>query len=166
MAWARPGYAPRAPGRCSGSRVFWPWRPVSHNRCCRWRPAFGSTALVGLLHNIGIYGAIFVLSLAFQRLRGLDTVTAGLLFLPMTGGLAIGTRLGPRLLKAFRLEWLLVGGHLAAGAAALVLAQFDVAASGLIVAAPLAVIGVGAGITTPAMSLSILGAVDPGRCRT
>lgn len=124
------------------------------------RAAFTATAMIGLMHNVGIYGMIFVLSLAFQRLRGTDPLTAGLLFLPMTGALALGTRLGSRVLRSYQPVWPLVCGHLAAGLGALGLAAIGVGAPAVALAAPLLVIGLGAGTTTPAMSLSILNSVD------
>jgi len=46
------------------------------------RPAPGSVADVWLLHNVGIYGLIFTLSLAFQELRGMTPVEAGMLYRP------------------------------------------------------------------------------------
>ena len=124
------------------------------------RAAFAATAMIGLMHNVGIYGMIFVLSLAFQKLRGTDPLMAGLLFLPMTGALALGTRLGSRVLRSYGPAWPLVCGHLAASLGALCLAAIGVAAPAVALAAPLFVIGLGAGTTTPAMSLSILDSVD------
>lgn len=59
-------------------------------------PAFSATTAAGLLHNVGIYGMIFVLSIGLQSLHAADPLTAGLLFLPLTGGLAAGTRIGSR----------------------------------------------------------------------
>lgn len=124
------------------------------------RPSFASTAAVGLLHNIGIYGMIFVLSIAFQKLNGADPFTAGLLFLPLTGGLAVGTRLGSRILRSYGPQWLLVGGHFVAALGAVALAELNVSVFGIFLSVPLMVIGLGAGTTTPAMSLSILDSVD------
>lgn len=124
------------------------------------RAAFTSTAIVGLLHNVGIYGMIFVLSLAFQQLRGINPLMAGLLFLPMTGALALGTRLGSMVLRSYGPAWPLIGGHLAASLGALSLAGIGVAAHAVALAVPLFLIGLGAGMTTPAMSLSILDSVD------
>jgi len=124
------------------------------------RPAFASTAVVGLLHNIGIYGMIFVLSLAFQKLRDADPLAAGLLFLPLTGALALGTRLGSKAMRTWGPAWPLVCGHLAASLGALTLAGLGVTAPGVVIAAPLLLTGLGAGTTTPAMSLSILDSVE------
>jgi DHA2 family methylenomycin A resistance protein-like MFS transporter len=61
----------------------------------------GPVALVGLLHNVSIYGLIFVLSLSFERLRGLTPLNAGLLFLPLTLALAIRTRIGAMVLRKY-----------------------------------------------------------------
>jgi DHA2 family methylenomycin A resistance protein-like MFS transporter len=126
-------------------------------------PAFSATAAAGLLHNVGIYGMIFVLSIGLQSLHAADPLTAGLLFLPLTGGLAAGTRIGSRVLRSYGPQWLLVGGHLVAALGALVLALFDLSTLRWELMVPLIVIGLGAGTTTPAMSLSILDAVDRSR---
>jgi len=127
------------------------------------RPGFSATAAVGLLHNVGIYGMIFVLSIGFQSVHATGPVVAGLLFLPMTGGLAVGTRLGSRLLRSHGPHWLLVGGHFVAALGALGLAELNISVLGPLLAVPLMVIGLGAGTTTPAMSLSILDSVDRSR---
>ena len=63
-----------------------------------FRPTLGSVALVGLLHNVATYGLIFVLSLAFQTLREMSPVGAGLLFLPLTLALVAGKRVGAKFL--------------------------------------------------------------------
>jgi MFS transporter, DHA2 family, methylenomycin A resistance protein len=120
----------------------------------------GPVALAGLLHNVAIYGLIFVLSLQFQRIFRLTPLHAGLLFLPMTLALATGTRIGTRILRAHSPFKPLIWGHLAAGLGALMLTlsgrHFAPFASIL----PLVVIGLGAGVTTPAMSLSVMDSVE------
>jgi len=125
--------------------------------------ALGSVAVVGLLHNVGIYGLIFALSLAFQELRGMTPVGAGLLFLPMTLMLAFGTRVGASLLQTSNVFGPQIWGHAAAalGAVALALMGFD--RSWAAIALPLCVIGLGGGITTPSMNLSALDAVERNR---
>jgi len=124
------------------------------------RPALGPVALVGLLHNAAIYGLIFVLSLAFQHLRGLNPLGAGLLFLPLTLALAIGTRGGALALRRCGPFGPLIWGHLAAaiGAFALAVLGGSLTAAGLTL--PLVVIGAGAGATTPAMNLAALDSVS------
>jgi DHA2 family methylenomycin A resistance protein-like MFS transporter len=124
------------------------------------RRTLGPVALVGLLHNLAIYGLIFVLSLSFQRLRGLTPVGAGLLFLPLTLALGIGTRIGAVVLRKYGTLHALIQGHFAAALGALILACFGQGLSPAILVLPLVVIGAGAGITTPAMNLAVLDSLE------
>jgi DHA2 family methylenomycin A resistance protein-like MFS transporter len=120
----------------------------------------GPVALVGLLHNVSIYGLIFILSLSFQRLGGLSPLDAGLLFLPLTLALAIGTRVGALVLRNHGPFSALIWGHFAAGLGALILASLGRGLPPIVFALPLTIVGVGAGITTPAMNLAVLDAVE------
>lgn len=125
------------------------------------RRTLGPVALIGLLHNVAVYGLIFVLSLSFQRLRDLDPLSAGLLFLPLTLALAVGTRLGALVLRKHQgLFPALIGGHAVAALGALVLALFGRSMTPFFLCLPLIIIGGGAGITTPAMSLAVLDSVE------
>jgi MFS transporter, DHA2 family, methylenomycin A resistance protein len=128
-----------------------------------FRPALGSVALVGLLHNVGIYGLIFALSLTFQELRAMTPVGAGLLFLPLTMTLVAGTRVGATFLHKSDPFGPQIWGHAtsALGAIALAMIGFD---HGLItIVIPLCVIGLGAGVTVPSMNLSVLDSVERER---
>ncbi|AME28506.1 MULTISPECIES: MFS transporter [Burkholderiaceae] len=120
----------------------------------------GPVALVGMLHNLSIYGLIFVLSLFFQRLHGLPPLRTGVLFIPLTLALAIGTRVGARILRTNEVFLPIIWGHFMAGIGALLLAIIGQRATPGIMVFPLFAIGLGAGITTPAMSLSILDSVE------
>jgi MFS transporter, DHA2 family, methylenomycin A resistance protein len=124
------------------------------------RRTLGPVALVGLLHNVSIYGLIFVLSLSFQRLRGLTPLSAGLLFLPLTLALAIGTRIGAVALRNHGPFRPLIWGHFTAALGALILAFFGQGFAPATVALPLVVIGAGGGSTTPAMNLAVLDSVE------
>ena len=111
-------------------------------------------ALVGLLHNIGVYGLIFVLSLSFQQLLGMTPLEAGPLFVPMTMALALGTRLGAKLLRRIEPFRLLIWGHGAAAFGAAALGAIGIEHGSIVLFLPLCAIGGGAGITTPSMSLA------------
>jgi len=124
------------------------------------RRTLGPVALVGLLHNLAIYGLIFVLSLSFQRLKALTPVGAGLLFLPLTLSLGIGTRVGAMVLRKYGPFHALTQGHFAAALGALILASFGQVLTPAALVLPLVVIGAGAGITTPAMNLAVLDSVE------
>lgn len=88
------------------------------------------------------------------------------MLLPLTGAIAVGTRIGARLVADARRNAAilpLAAGHLvgAAGALALALLGPEAATAGLIPA--LVVLGLGVGTTTPAMSVAILNAVERER---
>jgi DHA2 family methylenomycin A resistance protein-like MFS transporter len=127
------------------------------------QPGLGWVALIGLLHNVGVYGLIFVLSLSFQQLRRMTPLEAGLSFLPMTLALAFGTRLGARLLRRFGPFGPLVWGHGAAALGAAAISAIGIDHGSILLLVPLCAIGAGAGTTTPAMSLAVLDAAGRGR---
>ena len=127
------------------------------------RPGSGGVAFIGLLHNVGVYGLIFVLSLSFQQLQGMTPLHAGLLFVPLTLALALGTRVGARLLRRFGPFRPLVWGHGVAALGAAALAVIGLGHDAIALALPLCAIGGGAGITTPSMSLAVLDAVERER---
>jgi MFS transporter, DHA2 family, methylenomycin A resistance protein len=56
--------------------------------------AFSATVAYGVILNLTSYGAIFVLSLYLQRVRGYDPVSTGLAYLPAPHGDLV--RLEPR----------------------------------------------------------------------
>jgi DHA2 family methylenomycin A resistance protein-like MFS transporter len=125
------------------------------------RRTLGPVALVGLLHNVSFFGLIFVLSLSFQRLRGLSPVGAGLLFLPLTLAFGTGTRVGAMLLRNYGPFLALIRGHFVAAIGCCILASFGQRLTPAALILPLIVIGAGAGITTPAMNLAVLDSVEP-----
>ncbi|MGP4014402.1 MFS transporter [Saccharopolyspora sp. 5N708] len=65
---------------------------------------FVSAAVQGALFNFAFYGLLFAMSLMLQQGRGLSALTSGLLFLPLTGLISVGSlcaapfaqRVGPR----------------------------------------------------------------------
>jgi DHA2 family methylenomycin A resistance protein-like MFS transporter len=128
-----------------------------------FRPGLGSVALVGLLHNVGIYGLIFALSLAFQELRGMTPVGAGLLFLPLTLTLVAGTRVGAKFLHKSDPFGPQIWGHATSALGAIALAVMGFDHSLIAIAIPLCVIGLGAGVTVPSMNLSALDSVERER---
>ncbi len=128
-----------------------------------FQPALGSVALVGLLHNVGIYGLIFALSLAFQELRGMTPVGAGWLFLPMTLALATGTRVGAKFLHKSNPFGPQIWGHAASALGAIALAVVGFDRDLVAIAIPLCFIGMGAGITVPSVNLSVLDSVERER---
>ncbi len=54
-------------------------------------PGFVSAGAQGALFNFAFYGLLFAMSLMLQQGRGLSALVSGLLFLPLTGLISIGT---------------------------------------------------------------------------
>ena len=52
---------------------------------------FVSAAVQGALFNFAFYGLLFAMSLMLQQGRGLSALTSGLLFLPLTGLISVGS---------------------------------------------------------------------------
>lgn len=62
---------------------------------------FVATAIQGGLFNFTFYGLLFAMSLMLQDGRGLSALVAGLLFLPLTGLISVGTLRTARLTQRF-----------------------------------------------------------------
>lgn len=129
---------------------------------------FSGAVLFGVLVNFAYYGVIFVLSFYLQKVRGFSVMHAGLVFLPLTGtfifsNIASGrmqARLGSR-------SPMMIGGAIGAAGYAL-LGIFGVTsdASFLEMLPGLVLIPAGMGLAVPAMTTSILSAVDRSQAGT
>ncbi|GAA3100028.1 MFS transporter [Nonomuraea salmonea] len=62
---------------------------------------FVVTAAQGALFNLAFYGLLFAMSLMLQQGRGLGALSSGLLFLPLTGLIAIANLCAARLARRF-----------------------------------------------------------------
>jgi len=129
---------------------------------------FSGAVLFGVLVNFAYYGVIFVLSFYLQKVRGFSVMRAGLVFLPLTGtfifsNIASGrmqARLGSR-------KPMIVGGLIGAAGYAL-LGIFGTAhdSTFLEMLPGLVLIPAGMGLAVPAMTTSILSAVDRSQAGT
>ena len=129
---------------------------------------FSGAVLFGVLVNFAYYGVIFVLSFYLQKVRGFSVMRAGLVFLPLTGtfifsNIASGrmqARLGSR-------KPMIVGGLIGAAGYAL-LGIFGTAhdSTFLEMLPGLVLIPAGMGLAVPAMTTSILSAVDRNQAGT
>jgi len=129
---------------------------------------FSGAVLFGVLVNFAYYGVIFVLSFYLQKVRGFSVMHAGLVFLPLTGtfifsNIASGrmqARLGSR-------SPMIIGGLVgAAGYSLLGIVGVTSDASFLEMLPGLALIPAGMGLAVPAMTTSILSAVDRSQAGT
>ena len=79
-------------GRCAAAAMRW-----STWRCCAHRPTWSATALL-FLSGAALYGAMLLLPLYFQELRGTDALGAGLLLIPQGVGSLISRTVAARLM--------------------------------------------------------------------
>lgn len=115
--------------------------------------------LVGCILNFGLYGILFVLSLFFQDISHYPAVLAGVALLPITvaaGSTAlisgrITARLGPRRP--------MIGGLAASGLGTLLLLLGETNNVFLVLTVGEIVVGLGCGMTIPAMTTALLSAV-------
>ncbi|WP_126501738.1 MFS transporter [Serratia quinivorans] len=78
-------------------RHLQPMLPLTLFRC----PLFSASALVSLVSALVFYGAFFLLSLYFQRVRGWTPLQSGLAFLPLTVMVTLGSFISGRLVRAW-----------------------------------------------------------------
>lgn len=125
--------------------------------------AFTGANLVTLLSTAVMCSVLFFMSLYLQLALGYSPLRAGLAFLPMTGTIvvaaplagALADRIGPRVPA--------VGGMLALALGLLGLALLGVDGSLPATLASLAIVGVGAGLTTTPVTAAALDALPPER---
>jgi EmrB/QacA subfamily drug resistance transporter len=123
----------------------------------RHRPLAISTLLLGLA-GIALYGAMFLLPLYFQALRGEDALTAGLLLIPQGVGTLLSRSIGGRLTDSIGARPVAMTGFLitALGTVPFAYSGVDSAYWWLLLA--LLIRGAGLGmVMTPLMSTAYLG---------
>ncbi|MFI0895918.1 MFS transporter [Streptomyces sp. NPDC020983] len=109
---------------------------------------------------IGMFGLFLFLTYYLQQVMGYSALKSGFAFLPMVGGMVVGsTQIGTRLMLRVRPRLLMAPGFLVAALGMLVLAQIKVDSSYAAVLLPgLVLMGLGMGTAfMPAMSLATHG---------
>ncbi|MFD3500624.1 MFS transporter [Streptomyces sp. NPDC058676] len=122
-----------------------------------------ATVAAGAAVSVAFYSMVFVFSLFFQQVQGRSALAAGLMFLPMTGLIAVTNvaagklagRYGPRLP-------MLVGQGLAA-AGLLVLLYVDAGTPSALVAVLLVPMALGCALTVPPLTAAMMDAVPAER---
>jgi DHA2 family methylenomycin A resistance protein-like MFS transporter len=122
---------------------------------------FVSTAAQGALFNFAFYGLLFAMSLMLQQGRGLSALTSGLLFLPLTGLISVGSlSAAPFAQRVGRRAVLGIGqAVLAVTLLAVAWASTSSALWPLVVA--LVPAGLSAGMLVPTMTSQSIAAVEP-----
>jgi MFS transporter, DHA2 family, methylenomycin A resistance protein len=115
--------------------------------------AVAACLLTGFSINVAFYGIAFVLSLYFQQVLGLSAVTAGLLFLPMTGLLTVASLASARVAARWG-HYLPLRLGLSASALGMVLLVFLRGRTGMEIA--LVPAGAGFGFALPSLTFLLL----------
>ena len=125
--------------------------------------AVAACLLIGFSINVAFYGVAFVLSLYFQRVLGESAVTAGLLFLPMTGLLTVASLASARVSARWGHQLPLRLG-LRTSTLGMVLLVFLRGRIGMEIA--LVPAGAGLGFALPSLTFMLLDSLPlPGRAR-
>lgn len=119
-------------------------------------PVVAISLMIAFVSMAAFYGVVFLQSLYFQELRGLDALTTGLLFLPMTALVAILNPLVGRVMHRFGPIVPIVGGQAVMAAGLLSLALLPETAHVLLVAALMVPVGVGGSFTVPPLTAMIM----------
>jgi MFS transporter, DHA2 family, methylenomycin A resistance protein len=110
----------------------------------------------------GFYGTVFLQSLYFQEQRGYSALATGLLFLPMTGLVALTNPLVARIAQRYGPILPIIAGQAGMATGLLLLALLPLHAPVLAVAAVMIPVGVGGAFTVPPIASLILDAA-PGQ---
>jgi DHA2 family methylenomycin A resistance protein-like MFS transporter len=119
--------------------------------------------VTGFALNFAFYGIVFVLTLFFQDQRGATPMTAGLMFVPMTGFVMAANLFAGKLTARFGPRPPMVAGQLIQVAGLLGLVAVGRTTPTAVVLALLVPLGVGAGLAVPPMTAALLEAVDAQR---
>ena len=117
----------------------------------------------GFALNFAFYGMVFVLTLLFQQVRGASPVAAGLMFLPMTALVTVINIVAGRLAARFGPRLPMVLGELILAAGLLGLLIVGPATATVTLLLLLVPLGIGGGLTVPAMTTAMLEAVPADR---
>jgi DHA2 family methylenomycin A resistance protein-like MFS transporter len=131
------------------SRIARPMVPLALFRS----PAVVTCVVTGFSINAAFYGVAFVLSLYFQRVLGEPAITAGLLFLPMTGLLTLANLVSARVAARWGHQ-VPVRAGLCVGTLGMLLLAFSRGRIGMEIA--LVPAGAGLGFALPSLTFLLL----------
>lgn len=117
----------------------------------------------GFALNFAFYGTVFVLTLFLQEVRHASAVTAGLMFLPMTGLVTITNLVAGALTNRYGPRLPMVAGQLLLAGGLLSLIAAGPASPVYVVLGLLIAPGLGGGLVVPPMTAALLEAVDAER---
>lgn len=126
-------------------------------RLFRHRPVASASALL-FLSGASLYGAMLLLPLYWQDVRGADALTAGLMLVPQGIGTLFSRSMAGRLTDTIGARWVAAAGFSIVGLATIPFALANSATSDWLLLAALVVRGFGLGaVTVPLMAVAFIG---------
>lgn len=122
---------------------------------------FVATAGQGALFNFAFYGLLFAMSLMLQQGRGLGALVSGLLFLPLTGLISVGTLCAAPLAQRIGRRGVLGIGQLVLAVTLLAVAWTSTSSGLWPLALSLVPAGFSSGLLVPTMTSQSIAAVEP-----
>ncbi|MFF2044249.1 MFS transporter [Kitasatospora sp. NPDC058170] len=132
--------------------------PMVPVRLLRGGPVWPATLSLALM-SFAMFGAMFLLTLYLQQVRGLSAWQAGVRMVPLSLGLAAGAVLGPVVARRCGARVPAAGGQLLIAAGFVQLARLGTDSGDLPVLAFEAVAGFGAGLLAPVATELVMSAV-------
>jgi len=121
------------------------------------RPVWSASALL-FLSGASLYGAMLLLPLYWQEVRGFDALTAGLLLAPQGVGALISRSIAGRLTDSLGAKWVAIGGFAIVGLSTIPFALASATTSQWWLIAVLVVRGFGLGaVMVPLMTVAFVG---------
>ncbi|WP_406196721.1 MFS transporter [Kitasatospora sp. NBC_01560] len=134
--------------------------PMVPVRLLRGGPVWPATLCLALM-SFAMFGAMFLLTLYLQQVRGLSAWQAGQRMVPLSLGLAVGAVLGPVLARRLGARTPAAGGLLLIAAGFVQLGRLGPDSADLPVLAFEGVSGLGAGLLAPVATELVMSAVPP-----
>jgi len=122
---------------------------------------FAVTAVQGALFSFAFYGVLFALSLMLQQGRGLSALATGLLFLPLTGLISLGSLCSAPLAQRFGRAAALSVGQAVLAITLLALAWAGTSSALWPLVLALLPAGFSSGLLVPTMTSRSIAAVEP-----
>lgn len=138
------------------SRSAAPMLPLKFFRA----PGFSVAVVYGVIVNLTYYGIVFLLSLYLQRVHGYSALRTGLAYLPLTATFFGINVLSGWLVGRIGARWPMVLGALIDAVGFLLFLPLDAHSAYLLMLPAFALLPCGMGLGVPAMTTTVLSAVD------
>ncbi|GHH78978.1 MFS transporter [Streptomyces sulfonofaciens] len=130
-------------------------QPIIDLRLLKHR-SFTTSSLVLFLASIALFGAMAVLPMYYQQVRGYTPLKAGLLLVPLGAGMGLSLRFTPKLIRTFLPRSIMQFGLLLTAVGIATFTQLSTDTDQILLSAALVVNGAGIGaVIVPAMTAAL-----------